>query len=973
MEDVKNRGWKSLMEGFPWFDCDGCYPLPAYSEFMPSPIIGQKPLGKADNSIFTDDDPWGMKITEIEEELELRPGISHIGHQIMNNITRLGRGLTEHHIHGHGGKNLTGNPYWPAELAAKAGKLEHERFVVMLPMMLSRTQDDKGRVTWTFFGSSIHDPEFSFWKGFYRSENEAIDNADFDNFFSSVFKGAYGLKAGDSGQLYKAGLRILPCGDDSRLPGWTDKFRISVTGPFDEVRFLLTFKPFSDLPQEIQDSYLNGRIHLLPFPGSLVFWGMPTYERLRKHMPEARQIALHNLVARNRGIGGMRVTQSGWFHEPHPDNAKHNINEELILNSFHRTHRWEKIHRYQDELNQSVQKIKIAKALFSTEPDSLGLYDKPLARNCQIWDHNFDLLLNGPRANRKEIYETEKKILNGGLFGYRFFYPPMKTGRYSIYWIRPLVGWLNAGNGEPEFHTGLPAGFITCYHEKDSKMDNPVELWPRIQQRKFYLSALRDFTNGHDHYAHQTSRNIISLLEAWRMQGEKPLKRTLAHRLLNLAKHKTLEQWLDELGIHTSDKDAALGMRQYLETIIEPAVDVNLPEPITYDRTATRSFEEAWWNEIKYLAHGEFVNKDNADVITDPVTRSQVKKQERDIEYVGNYFINRYRKIIAEAGMEGKAFCGELPFKWQTDFEYSLFGGWMGNQDGSLYERNILMVIPGKNRKEAVVFGDHYDTAYMEDVYDKGSGGTGARISANGADDNFSASTTLLLSAPIFLDLARQGKLERDIWLIHLTGEEFPSDCMGARNFCRKLIEKNVKLRVPEGNEIDLSGTEVVGLYVMDMIGHNRDNDHNIFQISPGKSEASLRIAREAHTANMIWNNLVPQLNKSGERAHLGPGKRVTAAENIPQPAQHLAIHGEVRTQYNPHSSIFNTDGQIFSDMGVPVVLFMENYDISRQGYHDTHDTMENIDLDYGSAFAAIAIETVARVASSKQAGDSFS
>jgi hypothetical protein len=44
----------------------------------------------------------------------------------------------------------------------------------------------------------------------------------------------------------------------------------------------------------------------------------------------------------------------------------------------------------------------------------------------------------------------------------------------------------------------------------------------------------------------------------------------------------------------------------------------------------------------------------------------------------------------------------------------------------------------------------------------------------------------------------------------------------------------------------------------------------------------------------------------------------------------------------------------------------MENYDLHRQGYHDTYDTMENIDLDYGSAVAAIAIEAVARAAAEK-------
>ena len=75
-------------------------------------------------------------------------------------------------------------------------------------------------------------------------------------------------------------------------------------------------------------------------------------------------------------------------------------------------------------------------------------------------------------------------------------------------------------------------------------------------------------------------------------------------------------------------------------------------------------------------------------------------------------------------------------------------------------------------------------------------------------------------------------------------------------------------------------------------------------------------------------------------------------------------LDGEVRTPQDPRSSLFNTDGQIFSDAGIPVVLFMENYDINRVGYHDTHDTMANIDLDYGSAVAAMAIESVARAAS---------
>jgi hypothetical protein len=192
---------------------------------------------------------------------------------------------------------------------------------------------------------------------------------------------------------------------------------------------------------------------------------------------------------------------------------------------------------------------------------------------------------------------------------------------------------------------------------------------------------------------------------------------------------------------------------------------------------------------------------------------------------------------------------------------------------------------------------------------------------------------------------------------------------MGARHLCQSLVEKNLVLKLDSTTRVDLSETEVLGVYVMDMIGHNRDNDQDIFQISPGKSAESLFLALQAHIANIMWNELAHKWNRKPERTNLGPGQRISGMKEIPDIAKHLALKGEVRTQYNPHSSLFNTDGQIFSDTGVPVVLFMENYDINRSGYHDTKDTLENIDLDYGAALAAIAIETVARFASLKETG----
>jgi hypothetical protein len=262
--------------------------------------------------------------------------------------------------------------------------------------------------------------------------------------------------------------------------------------------------------------------------------------------------------------------------------------------------------------------------------------------------------------------------------------------------------------------------------------------------------------------------------------------------------------------------------------------------------------------------------------------------------------------------------------------------------------------------------GDHYDTAYMEDVYGYFDKGGGPRISAAGADDNHSATVAMMLGAPIFLDLAKQGKLESDIWLVHLTGEEFPSDCMGARALCQRVVEGSLKIRTTDGRWRSLAKARVDGVYVMDMIAHNNDREKDVFQIAPGTGPQSMRLAEVAHEATETWNASTEQWNRRADRRGLSRGKRTKDGHTIPDTALHLPLSGEVRPQYARRSALYNTDGQIFADAGVPVVLFMENYDINRQGYHDTHDTMENIDLDYGAAFSAICIETVARAASLK-------
>ena len=185
--------------------------------------------------------------------------------------------------------------------------------------------------------------------------------------------------------------------------------------------------------------------------------------------------------------------------------------------------------------------------------------------------------------------------------------------------------------------------------------------------------------------------------------------------------------------------------------------------------------------------------------MTDSVTQRLLQHHHRDLEALGDYLLAYYHRLVKKAGMADRVAIGDLPFRWQTDFGFPWLGGWLKNQRGETEERDLVVVIPGRDRRRAVIMGDHYDTAYMEDCYEKDRGGNGARLAAPGADDNHSATATLMLAAPVFLELSRAGRLGCDIWLVHLTGEEFPSDCMGARHLAQGIVEGSLKLRRRRG------------------------------------------------------------------------------------------------------------------------------------------------------------------------------
>jgi hypothetical protein len=776
--------------------------------------------------------------------------------------------------------------------------------------------------------------------------------------------------------LRRAGFRILPVGDDpglpygeGQLPGWAASYLLADGQALDGVKYLLTFRPFGHLPDSIQQAYLGGRLHLLPFPGTLVFWTAPPFRPLSQELPLAVQVPFLNLFERQEDLRGLRVPQSGWMHEPRHEEPAPDGRHGPLRNSYKRTHRWARVHRHENELDAVVREDKVARVLFSTKLDDLGLYDKPMARNAQVWTHEYHLLLDGPHADRERLLVAKQAVEEkGGLFGYRFVFPAMRVGTHEVYWHRPLVAYLSAETGQPTVLPQALLGYLTAYPADHPDPADPVELWPRLLRREPYLAALKLFDPHHDTQYHRTSLNVRKLLNTSHLLGDQPLRREFARALLTLPKEETIDAWLEALPEKCAECDGGTmtpeQLRDHVKTAVVRAAPEPLPDALTFAKTARRSFELSYWKTIATLAEGKFVNKDNADCVLDPATQRSLTHPQRDLEALGNYLLAYYRKLVAARGLADRVLVGDLPFTWRTDFVFDEFGGWLANQQGTSHERDLLVVIPGRDRSRAVIMADHYDTAYMADHYEKQYGGNGARLAAAGADDNHSATAALMLGAPVFLDLSEAGKLDCDVWLVHLTGEEFPADCLGARHLCQWLVEGTLQMRLEDGSPRDLSDVRVQGVYVLDMVAHNNDHDRDIFQMAPGTSRESMWLGYQAHLANAIWNASVPAWNRRSSRRGKKRGRRSPFGSRAPDTALHPHLHGEVRPPYDPRSTLYNTDGQIFSDAGVPVVLFMENYDINRTGYHDSHDTMANIDLDYGSAVAAIAIEAVARAAS---------
>ena len=273
-------------------------------------------------------------------------------------------------------------------------------------------------------------------------------------------------------------------------------------------------------------------------------------------------------------------------------------------------------------------------------------------------------------------------------------------------------------------------------------------------------------------------------------------------------------------------------------------------------------------------------------------TRKNNAQIDHHLEYLNDYLQEYYKEL----GIETR----RLPFEWRR-----------------MTHSNLVAVIPGEMQgrdPNPVIMMDHIDTAFARDVFYS----TGVRVSVPGADDNATAVGALVLAA----GQLRGRDFKHDIWLVHVTGEEFPADDLGARHFIQTL---------------DMNRVQPSAIVLLDMIGYSKTSVTE-FQVNPGDSRDSLALARLA----------------MGAAADVAPDLRPL-----------------YRPYGTPESYLYNTDGIVFADYGLPVILINEvvnrtNYHLRDGDYHQMADNMDNVDFTYAGKIARIAIETAARAATDR-------
>ena len=152
-----------------------------------------------------------------------------------------------------------------------------------------------------------------------------------------------------------------------------------------------------------------------------------------------------------------------------------------------------------------------------------------------IWTHDYELLLDGPRATPHDLQHVADRLAGGGLFGYRMNYPAMRSGPVRDLLASPVGRVSPQVGGEAVLLADAPLGYLTAYPCGQPRLDRAVELWPRLLDRPLHRAAVRLFSHVRENHLRQTLFNVRKLLDTGDLLGH-PLDPGLARQLLTLPK-----------------------------------------------------------------------------------------------------------------------------------------------------------------------------------------------------------------------------------------------------------------------------------------------------------------------------------------------------------------------------------------------------------------------------------------------------
>lgn len=459
-------------------------------------------------------------------------------------------------------------------------------------------------------------------------------------------------------------------------------------------------------------------------------------------------------------------------------------------------------------------------------------------------------------------------------------------------------------------------------------LHDPIAILPdhlSPSSRRGYIAIFRDFLSADTRDLYEkprfsecvwTNAAKTASLAAWRPTVERPAQRAYFERAseaerkeafcVALPQPARLNQRPLTLHLRVTEQGPGPSKVQFLEPVewVNPPVDHPLPQALRQmlkgiDLPAfSAAFDADFRRDVAMLSGAVPLDAAAAGFGQDADAVRLLRKNSADpshqLDVLLDYLEARYRKLGLSTQRQR--------FVWR-----------------GIPQSNLIAILPGRAPppgsapRPPIVLADHIDTAFCEDVFARSE----QRVSAPGADDNASATAALLRAAEALRTIPQAAR-QHDIWLLHLTGEEFPADDLGARHF----VSESLRTR-----------TDIGALLLLDMVGNNPRNRPEYQLNSGGYYEMGNISMRLAQVAAML----------------------------TPRVAQ--TLRPLVYPPSDLRSYLYNTDGLIFAENGFPVVHFsevMNRYQISRSGYHDSLDTIKNLDVGYAAAIARVAIATAA-------------